>query len=228
MPDMKKLFLLVSSLFLAAAIYSQELTHVTFSGGATFSSFSFRTDQQIIIRISDEGKVLEWGTDPGPGRYYYDPRKLQPYLGRVEYFGQEYDSVFSGKVKSIGTCTFTYYGKYETAAKMGKLKTIGRIAVEYYDNYEDAAFKGKLRFAGSVLFSYYSSFENEAFRGKLKSVNNNSITYYSTFDDKAIKGKIKSIGSFEYTWYSSYDRFNGGLKSGSVTQIINGITFSIL
>jgi hypothetical protein len=184
---MKRFPLLLSFLFVAAGTYSQELTHVTFSGGATLSSFSFRTDQEIIIRISDEGKVLEWGTDPGPGRYYYDPRRLQPYLGRVEYFGAEYDSVLVGKVKSIGTCTFTYYGKYETATKMGKLKTIGRVALDYYDNYEDASFKGKLKFAGTVLFSYYSSFENEAFRGKLRSVNNSSITYYSTLMIKRSK-----------------------------------------
>ena len=225
---MKRIALLISLLFIAAGAYSQELSHVTFSGGATLSFFSFRTDQDIIIRISEDGKVLEWGTDPGPGRYYYDPRKLQPYLGRVEYFGQEYDSVFRGKVKSIGTCKFTYYDKYETAAKMGKLKTIGRIAVDYYDNYEDAAYKGKLKFAGTVLFSYYTSFENEAFRGKLKSVNNNSITYYSTFDEKASIGKLKSIGSFEFTWYPSYDRYRGGLKSGSVTQVLNNITYTIM
>jgi hypothetical protein len=225
---MKKIALLVSFLFFAAATYSQELTQVIFSGATTLSSFSFRTDQGIIIRISDDGKVQEWGTDPGPGRYYNDPKKLQAYLGRVEYFGQEYDSVFRGKIKSIGTCTFTYFDKYEIATKIGRLKSIGRVAVDYYDNYEDAAFKGKLKFAGSVLFSYYSSFENEAFRGKLKSVNNNPITYYSTFDDKAIAGKIKSIGSFQYIWYSSYDQYRGGLKSGAVTQIINGITFTIM
>src|SRR5258706_9532698 len=142
---MNRVTLLLSFLFFAGSTYSQELNRVTFSGGTTLSSFSYRTDQDIIIRISDDGRVLEWGIDPGPGRYYYDPRKLQPYLGRVEYFGQEYDSVSRGKVKSIGTCTFTYYDKYETATKMGKLKTIGRVAVDYYDNYEDAAFKGKLR-----------------------------------------------------------------------------------
>ena len=225
---MKRLSLLISILFVSVVTYSQELSHVTFSGGATLSSFSFRTDQEIIIRVSDDGKLLEYGTDPGPGRYYYDPRKLQPYLGRVEYFGQEYDSVFRGKVKSIGTCTFTYYDKYETVAKIGKMKTIGRVSTDYYDNYEDTALRGKLKFAGSVLFSYYSSFENEGYRGKLKSVNNNTITYYSTFDDKAFKGKIKSIGSFEYTWYPSYDRYGGALKSGSLTQNINGIIYFIM
>jgi len=225
---MKRITLLISLLFIAAGTYSQELSHVTFSGGATLSFFSFRTDQEIIIRISEDGKVQEWGTDPGPGRYYYDQRKLQPYLGRVEYYGQEYDSVFRGKIRSIGTCLFTYYDKYETASKIGKLKTIGRIAVDYYDNYEDAAYKGKIKYAGPVLFGYYSSFENEAFRGKLRSVNNNSITYYSTFDEKASIGKLKNIGGFEYIWYPSYDRYRGGLKSGSVTQVINNITYTIM
>lgn len=225
---MVRISLLLSLLFFATGTYSQELTHVTFSGGSTLSSFSFRTDQEIILRISEEGKLLEWGMDPGPGRYYYDPRKLQPYLGRVEYYGQEYDSVFRGKIRSIGTCTFTYYDKYETASKIGKLKTIGRIAVDYYDNYEDAAFKGKLKFAGSVLFSYYSSFENEAFRGKIRSVNTSSITYYSTFDDKAFSGRIRSIGSYQYSWYASYDRYHGGLKYGNVYQEINAVTYSIM
>jgi hypothetical protein len=225
---MNRIAIFISFLFFAAGTYSQELNQVTFSGGTTLSSFSFRTDQEILIRISDDGKVLEWGTDPGPGRFYYDPRKLQTYLGRVDYFGQEYDSVFRGKVKSIGTCTFTYYDRYETASKIGKLKSIGRVAVDYYDNYEDAAYKGKIKFAGSVLFSFYSSYENEAIRGKLKSVNNTALTYYSTFDDKALTGKIKSIGSFEYTWYSSYDRYRGSLKSGAVTQLINGVTYAVM
>ncbi len=225
---MNRIALLLSFLFLATGSNSQELTHVTFSGGSTLSFFSFRTDQEIILRLSGEGKLLEWGMDPGPGRYYNDPRKLQPYLGRVEYYGQEYDSVFRGKIRSIGTCLFTYYDKYETASKTGKLKTIGRILVDYYDNYEDAAFKGKLKLAGSVLFSYYSSFENEAFRGKVKSVNTSSITYYSTFDDKAFSGRIRSIGSFQYAWYASYDRYHGGLKHGNPSQDINGVTYNIL
>ncbi len=225
---MNRIFLLLLFLFLSTGTYSQELSNVTFTGGTTLSSFSFRTDQDIIIRLSDDGKALEWGTDPGPGRYYNDPKKLQAYLGRVEYYGQEYDSVLRGKVKSIGTCNFTYYGAFETGAKIGKLKTIGRVSLEYYDNYEDAAFKGKLRFAGTVLFTYFFSFENEAFKGKLKSVGNTPLTYYSTFDDKAIRGKIKSIGNAEYTWYSSYDRAHGALKSGAVFQNINGIIYTIM
>ena len=112
---MNRITLLISFLFLSAGAFSQELTHVTFNEGSTLTFFSFRTDQRIHLRVSDEGKLLEWGMDPGPGRYYNDPRRLQPYLGRVEYYGQEYDSVLRGKIRSIGTCFFTYYEKYETA-----------------------------------------------------------------------------------------------------------------
>ncbi len=225
---MKPFTLLLSFLLITAVSFSQELSHVTFTGGANFSFFTFRTDQGVLVRITEEGKVLEWGTDPGPGRFYYDPRKLQAYPGRVDYFGPETDSMFRGKVKSIGTCTFTYYGSSETATRAGKLKTLGRNQVDYYDNYENAAFKGKIRTVGSTGFSFYTSFDNEAFRGKLKSVGSSQLTYYSSLDDKQIKGRIKSIGSFAYTWFTSFERFPGSLKSGSTIQPINGVTFIIM
>jgi hypothetical protein len=221
-------FTLLSCLFFAANTYCQELSHVTFTGGTSLSFFTFRTDQNVLIRITEEGKVLEWGTDPGPGKYYYDPRRLQPYPGRIDYFGPETDSVFRGKVKSIGTCSFTYYGKSEKAIKAGKLKTLGRNVFDYYDDYENAACKGKIRSAGSTSFSFYTSFDNEAYRGKLKSVGNNQLTYYSAFDDKVIKGKIKSIGNFAYTWFTSFERYPGSLKSGATIQPVNGITFIIM
>jgi hypothetical protein len=225
---MKPFTLLLSFLLITAVSLSQELSHVTFTGGTNFSFFTFRTDQNVLVRVTEDGKVLEWGTDPGPGKFYYDPRRLQPYPGRVDYFGPEADSVFRGKVKSIGTCTFTYYGKSETATKIGKLKTIGRNPVDYFDDYENAALKGKIRTVGATSFSFYTSFDNESFRGKLKSVGNNQLTYYSSFDDKQIKGKIKSIGNFTYSWFTSYERFPGSLKSGATVQAVNGVSFIIM
>jgi len=227
---MSRLFLPIPFLLLALCSYSQELSHVTFSGGTTLSSFSFRTDQQVIIKISEDGKVFEWGTEWEPRRYNYYPGKLQPYMGRVEYYGPEYDSIVRGKVKSIGTCSLTYYGSYEEDTKIGKLRSIGTLTLDYYTNYENSAFKGKLRSAGYTLFSYYSSSGNEAFRGKLKSVGNNPITYYSTFDDKVLQGMIKSIGRFTYTWYSSNKGsvFQDPMKSGSLTQNISGVTYIVM
>ncbi len=225
---MKKYFSFLSFFLLGLCTYSQQLSQVTFSGGASLSSIAIMGQDGVLIRISDEGKILEWGLEMQSERNanYYAPR-LQPYMGRVDYYGPESDSVFRGKVKSLGTCFLTYYNQYETDAKIGKLKSVGNIYLDYYTKYEDATFKGRIKFIGTVLLEYYSSFENEGLRGKLKTVGNAAITYYSSFDDKFIRGKIKSIGSVSYQWYTSLDRigYGGGLKSNLYRQNINGITY---
>ena len=227
---MKQFPFVILSLLISVCTYAQNLGQVRFTEGANFSSFSFVTDQQIIIRLSDNGKLLEWGTEMDNRRFNYRPGQLEPYIGRVDYYGQEYDSVLRGKVKSIGTCFISYFAGSETSEKAGKIKMLGRTTLDYYDNYENPAFKGKLKFAGGQLLSYYSSYENEAFQGKPKSIGSTSLTYYSTFDDKLIKGKIKSIGYANYLWYTSNSGtgYQGGLKSGIVTQMINGITYIIM
>ena len=222
---MKRYLLILPMLLLAVCTYSQELSQVIFSGGATLSSISYITDQKVVIRISEDGKVLEWGTDPGPGRYNYYSGKLQPFMARVDYYGPESDSMTRGKVKSIGTCTISYYGAYETDTKRGKVKMIGTVSFDYYASYENLANQGKIKSAGYTLFDYYASFENEMLRGKLKTLGSTAITYYSSFDDKIIKGKVKSIGSFNYIWYTSHDDYPGGLKSGQMIQNINGVTY---
>jgi hypothetical protein len=202
------------------------LGQVTFSGGSKLSYFSFFTDQNVLIRVTEEGKIIEWGlefqADYIPN--YYNP-KLQPYMGRVEYYGKEADSAFRGKVKSIGTCSFTYYNHYETSSKIGKLRTIGSIVLDYYDNFFKTILQGKLRFIGNLQIEYYTSFEDMAIRDKLKSIGKTLIKYHSSFDDRLIQGKVKSIGPITYTWYTSFDLNRYGLKSGAYRTNINGVTF---
>lgn len=224
---MKKNLSLISLLLLSFCTYSQQLSQVTFSGGANLTSMAFLADGEILIRISEAGKILEWGTEVQSLRSnnYYAPR-LQPYSGRIEYYSQETDSVNRGKVKSIGPCSLTYYGQYETADKVGKLKSVGTISLDYYSNYDNITLKGKLKFVGNLMLEYYSSFDDEAFKGKLKAIGSTVITYYSYFDDKLIRGKIKSIGGVSYKWYTSTDGIGyGGLKSGSQRQNISGVTY---
>ena len=224
---MRKLFTAIALLLFINSAFSQKLSQVTFSGGITFSYFAFVTDQGILLRVTDEGKLLEWGTELLSDRgNYYDP-KLQPYLGRIDYYGQEADSAFRGKVRSIGTCTFTYYGHLDEVTKVGKLKSIGTLLLDYYSNFDNAAYKGKLRFIGSSVVEYYSSVDDEAYRGKLKTIGNNPITWYSTFDDKLLKGKLKRIGSVPFEWYASFDKteLRGALKSGLYRQTIGGVTY---
>jgi hypothetical protein len=221
-----KALLIAITLFMGGAVHSQQLSQVTFSGGSSLAYISFLTDQNVLIRISDEGKVLEWGIEMMSNRYNYYAPKLQPFMGRIEYYGPEADSAFRGKVKSIGTCSFTYFYSYETDNKAGKLRSIGTVFLDYYSNFDDKVLRGKLKLAGSNPVTYYTSFENEAYRGKIKSIGNTLITYYSNFDDKQIRGKIKNIGSVPFDWYTSFDvGRGGGLKSGNYRQNINGITF---
>jgi len=227
---MKKFISSILFLLIVMNSRSQQLGQITFSWDATISSFTFITDQDVLIRISPDGKVLEWGIEIQSLRNanYYAP-SLQPFMGRVEYYGVEGDSVSMGKIKSIGTTLLTYYGPYETIEKKGKLRSVGTVILDYFTNYENKDLRGKLRFAGNLVLEYYSSFDEEAFRGKLKAVGNTQIAYYSIFDDRLNKGKIKSIGPVKYTWYSSFERseFRGSLKSGNYRANINGVTYII-
>lgn len=224
---MKKIILIVYLFLLARDSYSQDLSEIKFSNASTLSFFSFLTDQKIVIRVSPDGKINEWGNIWEKGYYNYQPGKLQEYMGRVEYYGTEADSINRGKVKNIGTCYITYYGKFEIATNAGKVKSIGRTYLDYYTNFDNDASEGKLKSAGNTMFAYYNSFDNIAVKGKLKSVGANQINYYNSFDDKKIQGKVKSIGSVNYVWYNSNDRreYQGSLKSGSIEQVINGVKY---
>lgn len=224
---MKRLFTIIVILFYSAISYSQQLSQVTFSNGSGLAYFSIVADQGMLIRISEDGKILEWGTELMSNRgNFYAPR-LQPFMGRVEYYGPEADSVTRGKVKSIGATSLTYYGAYETGAKAGKLRTAGTLILDYFDNYDNSILKGKLRSVGNLNIDYYSSFDEELLRGKLKTVGSTSISYYSSFDDKLIRGQVKTIGSYTYTWYTSLDLHagKGALKTGQYRQNIGNITY---
>jgi hypothetical protein len=209
----------------------QGLYQVTFSNAGQLQYFSLLTDREVLLRISPDGRLMEWGIEvqSNMNRDYYAP-KLQPYMGRVEYYGQEADSLSKGKIRSIGTAYFTYFGGSETEEKRGKIRTIGSSTFDYYGSYDNKAMLGKIKFIGSTILEYYPAFENEAITGKLKTVGSSAVHYYSSFDDKLIRGKVKSIGYQQYVWYTSTDRpgFGGLLKSGRMRQSIGSITYIIL
>jgi len=224
---MRNFFTSICFLLFAGCSYSQQLGQVTFSGATDLSYFSFRTDQDVLIRVSVEGKILEWGHEVKSLRGDYYAPGLQPFIGRIEYYSAESDSAFRGKVKSIGTTILTYYYSYDTDTKPGKIRSIGTLNFDYYSNFDDKSRKGKIRFAGNLILEYHSSFDEELFRGKLKSIGSTPITYYSIFDDKLIRGRIKSIGSVSYQWYTSFDRsdYRGALKTGAYRQDIGSVTY---
>ena len=223
---MKQILFLIAFFLFSACGFSQKLSQVSLGGPGGANYFTVLVDQQVLMRITPDGKLIDWGTEVVSQRYnFYDP-KLQPYLGRVEYYGKEADSVFRGQVKSIGTAAIKYYGHYDTEEKIGKLKSIGTLTFDYYTNFDNVALRGKLRFIGSVVVNYYSSLEDEVIRGRLKSVGNTAIKYYS-FENRDLTGKVKSIGSLVLEYYSSLDRveLRGQLKSGISRPNVGGITF---
>ncbi len=223
---MKKICLAIFILS-AFTTYAQRLGQVSFPGGANLSYFSIQNDQNVLIRVSEDGKLLEFGTEVLADRGNYYAPKLQPFMGRVEYYGQDADSAYRGKVKSIGISSVTYYGAFEEAAKRGKLKSLGTLQFDYFSSFDDKSLQGKLKLFGTYPLDYYKSYENESLRGKLKSIGSMPITYYTVFDDKINAGKLKSIGTAPIAWYSMSDPVNmrGSLKSHTYRLNVSGIIF---
>jgi hypothetical protein len=222
---MKKLFAILFLLVFVYNGFSQKLSGVNFQNGAKLSFFSFTTEQGAVIRVSEDGKILEWGTEVLSERGNYYAPKLQPFNVRTETFDSQSDSAYRNKIKSIGTTYITYYSALDEEMKRGKLKTIGSLQFDYYSKYDEKSLQGKLKMAGTLLLEYYRQYENEAFRGKLKSIGSVPITYYSAFDDRYNAGKLKTIGVANYTWYSEIDQARGALKSNNYRQTISGITY---
>lgn len=221
---MRKLVFILSLLLLATGAFSQELVQVTFRSGGSFSHFSIGTEQDVLIRISEEGKILEWGYEILADRGYYYATQLEAFMGRVEYYGRESDSAFTGKIKSIGTCYITYYGNYEEPFRRGKLRSMGPLFFDYFSDYEEKSVRGKLKQIGSFTLDYYRSYEHQDVRGKLRAIGNMPIAYYSAFEDKYNAGKLKSVGTASYKWYSQYDQGAGALKSNNMRQTVGSIT----
>ncbi len=214
------IFLLVANL-----VNGQQLGQVTFTNARSLAYYSILTDQDVLVRITEDGKILEWGTELLSDRGNYYAQKLQPYLARVEYYDAGADSAYRGKVKSIGTTNITYYDSYEEATRKGKLKRMGMMNFDYYSMYDDKGVRGKLKFAGDLLLDYYGSYEDESVRGKLKSIGNIPISWVTVFEDRYNAGKIKSAGSVSYQWYNQYDRAHGALKSNNYRTWSGGILF---
>jgi len=225
---MKKIYFIIVLSVLFCHSYSQQLRQVTFTENFDLAWFSLVTNQNILIRISSDGQIMEAGTEESAlyNRNYF-AQKLRPYQGNIAYHDGRSDSAFKGKIKNIGTCYFTYYPSSDYPEKAGKIKSAGNLFFDYYRSYEDASIGGRVKNIGGNAIAYFTSLEDEALKGKLKIVGTTPITYYSSFDNVLLKGKLKSIGTYHCEWNTVY---SGGqafvnLKSGYQRQLINGITY---
>ena len=225
---MKKIFSIAVISFLFSICHGQRLAQITLTNSGTADIITFITNDAILINITKDGKIIDWGIESTRMRYNNYPGKLDQYMGRVEYYPADGNEDLKGKVRYIGITAVTYFLASEGEQFKGKVKSIGSVFFDYYDAYNDAALKGKIKNAGTYPFNYYTTFDNEAYRGKLKIAGTSVFTYYDSFEDKAYKGKIKSIDSQRFTYYSSFDRqeYRGTMKGGNQMQyMISGIKY---
>lgn len=227
---MIKFFFTLALAISVSTSFGQRIAKIIMSQSGILDMITYEIETDVMVNISDEGNVINWGTDLyKDGRIENFGGRLAEYPGKLEYYSASDNEAYRGKLKYIGKTLLTYFASHDDEALRGKLKSIGATNFEYYASYDEKALKGKIKNAGSVPFAYFTSFDNEAFQGKIKSVGITSLTYYSSFDDKSFKGKIKSIDRTSFTYYASFDKieYRGMMKSGFQSQLINGIKFLV-
>lgn len=226
---MKKLFLAATFLLSTSLLYAQKLNRVIFTKEGQLESFEMELPENVILKISKDGQIINWGANRYAGHDEILREQLDPYVGRIEYYNQGVNEAFRGKIRSIGTVTITYYASFDNPANVGKIASIGREQFTYYTLQENEAFRGNIRSIGNNTIEWYSTFDMDDFRGKLKSVGGTAITYYTMLDDKFIGGKVKRIGNSNYTYYTSFDQreLRGFLKNGQPFRVINGLRFLV-
>jgi hypothetical protein len=226
---------IVFLLFIAIAnhAFAQKIDFIVLTGYGASQTFYYSpgTGDKVLIAISKDGTITEYGTEfPKEFAGYY-PGKLQKYTGRIEYYSPTDNEVlFRGKIRYIGLTQITYYGSYDEESLRGKIKMIGTVQFDYYASYDDAAVKGNLKTVGNSSITWCPSYENEAIKGKLKTIGNTRFDWYTSFDDKAISGKLKKVDQYPFTYYTSFENNygqKGQLKSGFFSKYINGINYYI-
>lgn len=226
---MKKIGLVFIIAVCMLTSHAQTISKITIGNGGAFEKISFALDEYVIVNVSRDGNILDFGTDHYLGQMENYQDRLDPFGGRVEYYGPNDNESFRGKIKSIGRTYFTYYASYDYEAVRGKLKSIGNLNLDYYLAYENEAYRGSIKNVGQSPVTWYGSSDNEGLRGKLRSFGNTQLNYYAAFEDKAYRGKVKSIDRFTYTYYSSLDRieYRGAMKTGTMIVFANAVKYYV-
>jgi hypothetical protein len=225
---MKKISLTVLTLFFVLLLSAQKINKLTLTNNGSSAEIRYGLSENVVIILTPEGTIKEWGVDRYAGRIDNMERKLDEYTGRIEYYNESENEAFRGKIRFIGGTAITYYASFDNEHLIGKVKSIGASKINYFIQDADKAKQGRIKSAGDVKFDYYASYDNEASRGKFKKMGTAMITYYGALEDKGFAGKPKTLDNQTFVYYSSQDyqvAFRGMLKSGNTTQVINGIVY---
>lgn len=227
----KTITLTLAFLFIGlGSLFAQRVHKMILADKGASIITGFLLNESVVIYIGQDGNISEWGVDLYADRAGDQvPRKLTPYGGRIEYYTDKDNEAFRGKIKYIGNTLITYFASFDDKDKAGRIKTMGTIPLNYFTTFDDPSAKGKLRSVGKSTYNYYTNFDNDGFKNKIKSVGSVGFTYFATTDDKALVGKVKSVNNKPFTYYTSQDQpqLRGVLRTGSLTQVINGVTYLI-
>lgn len=215
-------------MMITVQVSAQRISKITMSETGNIEMYAIELDENVIINISEDGSVGEYGIDIYKGRTDRMIERLEPYTGRVDYYREADNEAYRGKIRSIGLKQFTYYASFDEELLRGKLKSIGTMQIEYYGRFDDEKLRGKIKRFGSTEVQYYTSFDI-AFAGKIKSIGGINFVYYANTEDVDIRGKVKSIAHVQFNYYTSFERkeLRGNMKRGSRLQYINNIKFFI-
>lgn len=224
---MKKVLCVVLAVMICSISFTQVIRKVTINFGGVVQTISVFADESVIINLTTDGKIKEWGIEDNSIYNYQE--KLNQYMGRIDYYTANDNPAYAGKVKYIGRTLITYYTSSDNDFWKGKIKSIGMMLFNYYDVYDDEIFRNNIKNAGAFSFSWFGSLDNEGYKGKLKTLGPTAFTYFASYDDKAFKGNIKSIGSNTFTYYPSYDKpgYSGAMKTGNRSNYMNGIKYLV-
>jgi hypothetical protein len=97
---MKKVFLLLTLVVSFAGTFAQGISKITITGNGNLDAISFVIDQNVKVYITRDGNISKWGYDrfEARGQENY-PDVLDAYVGRVDYYGQDVDVAFRGKIR---------------------------------------------------------------------------------------------------------------------------------
>lgn len=198
---------LIIFLFTVTCSNGQNQYSVTFNEGGDLAYFTVKDGDHNAVRVSHDGKVLEWGREvplPSSKGLKFKPRLQKDLPGvPIEFYGAESDSINRGKLKKLGRMSFFYEPFF--LPERGKLRS-ANTSIHYNTTSTDSVLNGKISSIGAYKVEFYSSSEEKILRGRLKSIDSTVITYYSGSDEKFLQGRVKSIGSTTYTWRKSIEK----------------------
>src|SRR4029079_6789867 len=120
---MTKLYIAILLTMSFHLAFAQRLAKITIDNRGNSDIISFLVDETVIVNLSKDGKIIDWGIENNTARANIYPGRLDKYMGKEEYFPTTDNEAYAGKIKYIGRTAITYYTSSDGESLKGKVKT---------------------------------------------------------------------------------------------------------